>query len=49
MVAMRGTYVRLVPLPEGGSIDLDDSALDKGVRPDELVVARVIHLIITHP
>ena len=44
---MERAYVRLVPLPEGGSIDLDDSALDKGVRPDELVVARIVHLY--HP
>ena len=36
--------MRFVPLAEGGSIDLDDRALDKGVRPDELVVARIVHL-----
>ena len=34
----------LVPLAEGGSIDLDDSALDKRVRPDELVVGSVVDL-----
>ena len=34
----------LVPLAEGGSIDLDDSALDEGVRPDEFVVGCVVDL-----
>jgi hypothetical protein len=34
--------VRLVPLPEGRGVDLDDRALDKGVGPDELVVRGVV-------
>ena len=38
------TYVSLIPLTEGGRIDLDDGALDEGVRPDKLVVGSVIHL-----
>ena len=33
-----------VPLAEGGSIDLDNGALDEGVRPDELVVGSVVDL-----
>lgn len=28
----------LIPLTERSSVDLDDSALHEGVRPDELVV-----------
>jgi hypothetical protein len=42
---MSGAYVGLVPLAEGGSIDLDDGALNEGVRPDELVVGRVVNLM----
>ena len=42
------TYVRLVPLTEGGSIDLDDGALHKSVCPDKLVVRGVVHLAINH-
>lgn len=38
------TYVSLVPLAEGGRIDLDDGVLDEGVRPDKLVVRGVVHL-----
>ena len=34
----------LVPLPERSSINLDDSALDEGVRSDKLVVGSVINL-----
>ena len=34
----------LVPLTEGGGINLDDSVLDERVRPDKLVVGSVIHL-----
>lgn len=29
--------------PEGGGIDLDDGALDKGVRSDKFVVGGVVH------
>lgn len=29
-----GTYVSLVPLTEGGRINLDDGTLDEGVCPD---------------
>ena len=38
------TYVGLIPLTEGGGIDLDNGALDKRVRPDELVVGGVVNL-----
>ena len=41
------TYVRLVPLTEGGGIDLDDRALDKGVCTDKLVVRCVVDLQIS--
>ena len=41
------TYVRLVPLTEGGGIDLDDRALDKGVCTDKLVVRCVVNLQIS--
>lgn len=34
----------LIPLPEGGRVDLDDGALHEGVGPDELVVGGVIDL-----
>lgn len=37
--------MRLVPLPEGGGVDLDDGALHEGVGPDELVVGCVVNLI----
>lgn len=36
--------MRLVPLAEGGGVDLDDSALHKGVRPDKLVVRGIVYL-----
>ena len=35
------TVVRLVPLPEGRSVDLNDGALRQGVGADEFVVRRV--------
>ena len=38
------TYVGLVPLTEGGGINLDDSVLDERVRPDKLVVGGVVDL-----
>jgi hypothetical protein len=38
--------VGLVPLTEGGSVNLDDRALHERVRPDELVVRRIVDLII---
>lgn len=38
------TYVRLVPLAEGGGVDLDDGALDQRVRSDELVVGSIVDL-----
>jgi len=34
--------VGLVPLPEGGSVDLDDGGLGQGVGSDKLVVRRVV-------
>jgi len=36
------SVVSLVPLTEGGSIDLNDGALDEGVRADQLVVRGVV-------
>lgn len=36
-----GTVVGLVPLTEGGGIDLDDGGLGQGVGADQLVVGRV--------
>ena len=36
------TVVRLVPLAERRSVDLDDAALDERVGADELVVGRVV-------
>ena len=38
------THVSLVPLAEGGSVNLDDGALDKGVRANKLVVGSVVYL-----
>lgn len=38
----------LVPLTEGGGIDLDDGALDKGVCSDKLVVRGVVDLCIAN-
>ena len=40
---MGKTYVRLIPLPERRSVDLDDRALDERVRAHELVVRGVVH------
>ena len=34
----------LVPLTEGGSVDLDDGAFDEGVRSDEFVIGGVVDL-----
>jgi hypothetical protein len=34
----------LVPLPERRGINLNDGALDEGVRADKLVVRRIVHL-----
>ena len=38
------TDVSFVPLAEGGSIDLDDRALDEGVCTNQLVVRSVVDL-----
>jgi len=35
----------LVPLPERGSVDLDDSALDEGLGSEKLVVRGVVDLL----
>ena len=40
------THVSLVPLTEGSSVDLDDGALDQGVRANKLVVRSVVDLIV---
>jgi hypothetical protein len=34
----------LIPLPERSSINLDDGALDEGVRSDKLIVGSVVNL-----
>ena len=39
------TYVSLIPLTEGGSVDLDDGTLDESVRANKLVVGSVVDLI----
>jgi hypothetical protein len=44
MAARKETYVLLVPLPEGGSINLNDGALDKSIGPDQLVIRGVVNL-----
>ena len=36
--------MRLVPLTEGGSVDLDDGAFDKGVGSDEFIVRGIVDL-----
>jgi hypothetical protein len=36
--------MRFVPLAEGGSINLDDGALDKGVCADKFVVGSIVNL-----
>jgi hypothetical protein len=33
-----------IPLAEGGSINLDNGALDKGVRSDQFVVGGIVNL-----
>lgn len=38
----RGGVMSLVPLPERGSVDLDDSALDEGLGSEKLVVRGVV-------
>lgn len=38
------TYVSFIPLTEGSCVDLDDSALDQGVRSDKLIVRSVVDL-----
>lgn len=35
----------LVPLPEGGGVDLDNGRLDESVGADKLVVGRVVRLV----
>lgn len=34
----------LIPLPERGSVDLNDSALHQGIGADELIVGCVVNL-----
>ena len=36
--------MRFIPLAEGCSIDLDDGALDKGIRSDKFVVGSIVNL-----
>lgn len=38
------THMGLVPLTERMSIDLNDSTLDEGIRPDQFVVGSVVDL-----
>lgn len=38
------THVSLIPLSEGGRIDLDDGTFDEGVGTDQLVVGRIVDL-----
>jgi hypothetical protein len=38
------THVRLVPLPEGGSVNVDNGRLDKSLGTEQLVVGRVVSL-----
>jgi len=40
--AQRQGIVGFVPLPEGGGVDGNDGVLDEGLRPDKLVVRRVV-------
>lgn len=42
---MSPTYVSLVPLAEGSSVDVDDGGLDEGLGSEKLVVRRVVTLI----
>ena len=41
---IHGTYVGLIPLAEGSGVDLDDGALDQGVRSYEFVIGGVVDL-----
>lgn len=41
------THVRLVPLSEGGSVDVDNGTLDEGLGSEKLVVGGVVSLITT--
>jgi hypothetical protein len=36
--------MRLVPLTEGSSIDLDDGALHKGVGSDKFIIRCIVYL-----
>lgn len=38
------TYVSLVPLSEGGGINVDDTGLDKGLGSEKLVVGGIVSL-----
>lgn len=38
----------LVPLTEGGGVDLDDGTLDEGLGSEQLVVGGVVNLIDHH-
>jgi hypothetical protein len=40
----RSTHVRLVPLPEGGGVDVDNARLDEGLGSQKLVVGSVVAL-----
>ena len=42
LLANRGVVVLLIPLSEGGCIDLDDGALHQGLGADQLVVGCVV-------
>lgn len=44
---MGETHVRLVPLSEGGSVNVDNGTLDEGLGSEKLVVGSVVSLIIT--
>ena len=41
------TYVSLIPLTEGGSINLDDSTLYESVGTNKFVVRGIVHLQIS--
>lgn len=38
------TYVSLVPLSEGGSVNVDNTRLDEGLGSEKLVVGSVVSL-----
>ncbi len=42
LLSQNFTIVRFVPLTEGGSIDLDNSALDEGLGADKFVVGGIV-------